>query len=153
MDFFMPKKIKKCFDANLSFEKLLQAHYRAKKHKSYRNEVVLFELNLENNLINLTNAIKNNKYRQGRYQTFIIREPKERIIQYLPYIDRVVHQWYVEEFLKPYITAKFISTSFACLNGKGTHKSADKIQEFMRIFKKKNPNFWILKCDIKKYFI
>ena len=53
----------------------------------------------------------------------------------LPYIDRVVHQWYVEEFIKPYILPKFISTSFACLPEKGTHKAATEVQNQMRRYK------------------
>ena len=120
----MQKKIKNCFYKKLTFEKLLQAHYRAKKHKTYKAEVIKFELNLENNLINLLNTIKNRKYRVGKYHTFKIYEPKERIIKALPYVDRIVHQWYVEEFIKPFILPKFISNSYACLENKGTHKAA-----------------------------
>ena len=148
----MPKKIKNCFYENLTFEKLLQAHNRAKKHKTYKNEVIEFEFNLENNIFNLLNNIKNNRYHLGEYYTFKIYEPKERIISALPYIDRIVHQWYVEEFIKPYIVPKFINTTFACLKDKGTHKAVDEVLQQMRTFKRKNGNFWILKCDIKKFF-
>lgn len=148
----MPKKIKNCFDKNLSFEKLLQAHNRAKKHKMYKQEIVKFELNLENNLINLLNAIRNNTYRLGTYHSFKIYEPKERVIKALPYVDRIVHQWYVEEFIKPYILPRFISTTYACLENKGTHKAVDKVQENLRKYQRLYGDFWILKCDIKKFF-
>lgn len=148
----MPKKIKNIFYKNLTFEKLLAAHQRAKKHKLYKNEIILFELNLENNLVNLLNNIKNHNYKLGEYRIFTIYEPKERIIKSLPYIDRIVHQWYVEEFIKPYIVSKFISTSFACLENKGTHKAVEQAQLYLRNCYKQNSSFWILKCDIKKYF-
>ncbi len=148
----MQKKIKNCFYKKLTFEKLLQAHNRAKKHKTYKAEVIKFELNLENNLINLLNTIKNRKYRVGKYHTFKIYEPKERIIKALPYVDRIVHQWYVEEFIKPFILPKFISNSYACLENKGTHKAASKVQENLQKFKRNNGDFWILKCDIRKFF-
>ena len=49
----MPKKIKNCFYKNLTFVKLLEAHKRARNHKTYKEEVIKFEINLENNLINL----------------------------------------------------------------------------------------------------
>ena len=58
----MPKKIKNCFYKNLTFEKLYEANLRAKAHKTYKNEVIKFEINLENNIINLLNNIKNKKY-------------------------------------------------------------------------------------------
>lgn len=148
----MPKKIKNEFYKNLTFEKILQAHMRAKKHKSYKSEVINFEFNLENNIINLISHLKNGTYKIGKYSTFRIYEPKERIIQSLPYKDRIVHQWYVEEFIKPHIVPKFINTSFACMENRGTHKAVQEVQKQMRIAKRIYGDFWILKCDIKKFF-
>lgn len=148
----MPKKIKNCFYKNLTFEKLMQAHKRARAHKAYKNELIRFEMNLENNITNLLNNIQNKKYHLGKYYEFVICEPKQRIIKSLPYVDRVVHQWYVEEFIKPYIVPKFICTSFACLKNKGTHKAAAQIEKYIRQYKRVNDSFWILKCDIKKFF-
>jgi len=148
----VPKKIKNCFYKNLTFEKLMKAHQRARIHKTYKNEVISFEINLENNIINLLNNIKNKKYHLGDYYTFTIYEPKERIIKALPYRDRIVHQWYVEEFVKPYIVPKFINTSYACLKDKGTHKAVQEVQKQLREFKRNYGDFWILKCDIKKFF-
>lgn len=148
----MSKKINVSFYDKLTFEKLLQAHYRARKHKAYKKEIIEFEINLENNLINLLNSIRGNKYHLGKYRVFKIYEPKERIIKSLPYIDRIVHQWYVEEFIKPYIVPKFIHTTYACLENKGTHLSANQVQHYMQIYKRNYGSFWILKCDIKKFF-
>ena len=148
----MPKKIKNVFYKNLTFQKFIEAHNRAKKNKMFKNEVLNFDLNLESNIVTLINSIKNGKYKVSKYHSFIVYEPKERIIQSLPYRDRIVHQWYVEEFIKPYILPKFISTSFACLPNKGTHSAALAIQSMMRKYRKKYPNYYILKCDIKKFF-
>lgn len=148
----MPKKIKNLFYKNLTFDKLLAAHKRARKHKTYKNEVIKFEFNLENNLINLLKNLENGTYRLGKYFQFKIYEPKERIIQALPYKDRIVHQWYVEEFIKPFIIPRFINTSFACLDNKGTHKAVETVQHQMQIMKRNFGDFWILKCDIKKFF-
>lgn len=148
----MPKKIKNCFDKNLTFKKLMEAHMRARNHKTYKREVIWFEINLENNITNLLNNIKNNKYKVGKYYQFKVYEPKERIINALPYIDRIVHQWYVEEFIKPYIVPKFVSTTFACLEDRGTHKAVEEVQRQLRIYKRNYGDFWILKCDIKRFF-
>ena len=148
----MPKKIRNVFYKNLTFQKFVAAHNRAKKNKMFKNEVLTFDLNLESNIITIIKSIKNNTYKVGQYHSFTVYEPKERIIQSLPYRDRVVHQWYVEEFVKPYIMPKFINTSFACLPNKGTHKAVDSVQKMMRKYSKKYPDYYILKCDIKKYF-
>lgn len=148
----MPKKIKNVFYKNLTFEKFVAAHNRAKKNKMFKNEVLKFDLNLESNIISIINSIKNNTFKVGNYYSFIVYEPKERMIHSLPYKDRVIHQWYVEEFIKPYIMPKFINTSFACLPDKGTHKAVETVQKMMQKYSKKYPDYYVLKCDIKKYF-
>ncbi len=130
------KKIKKCFDEYLTFERMLKAHYRAKKHKAYKDEVILFEINLENNICNLVNNIRLGRYVVGKYRAFKVYEPKERVIRCLPYIDRVVHQWYVYEFIKKYIVPKMYCHSYACLDNRGIHKAKDIIQKYMRICKR-----------------
>ena len=148
----MPKKIKNLFYKNLTFKKLLDAHYRARKNKAYKKDVILFEMNLENNIINLLNSIKNNNYKMGKYYDFKIFEPKERTIHSLPYRDRVVQTWYVENFLKPYFAVSFISDSFACIEDKGTHKAANQMQKYLRKADKEYEETWVLKCDISKFF-
>lgn len=128
------------------------AHKRARKNKAYKDEIITFEINLENNITNLLHNIKNKKYNLGKYKTFKIYEPKERLIKALPYVDRIVHQWYVEEFIKPYILPRFINNTFACLPNRGTHKAVDKVAKYLKSYQHINPNFWILKCDISKFF-
>ena len=145
----MPKTIRNQFDRCLTFENLLQAHQRAKKGKTNKKEVILFEMDLETNLINLYKKLKTGTYQIGKYREFKIYEPKERIIQALPYTDRVVHQWYVHEFIKPYFLPRFISDSYACIDGKGTHLAVSKLQSYMRKMPK---DYYILKGDIKKFF-
>lgn len=130
----------------------MQAHKRARRHKAYRNDVILFEMNLENNIVNLLNNMKNGTYKLGKYRSFKVYEPKERIIESLPYVDRIVHQWYVEEFIKPYILPRFVSTTYACLEDRGTHKAVEQVEKYLRVFKRNYGDFWILKCDIKHFF-
>ena len=148
----MPKKIKNLFFEKLTFEKMYEAHLRAKKHKVYKSEIIKYEFNLENNLTNLIRNLSNGTYKLGKYFCFKVYEPKERLIQALPYKDRIVHQWYVEEFIKPYIVPRFINNTYACITGRGTHKAIDDVQKQMRIMKRNHGDFWILKCDIKKFF-
>ena len=47
---------------------------------------------------------------------------------------------------------KFIKDSYACIRDRGTHKAVDAIQKYMRMMKRKYQHYYILKCDIKKYF-
>ena len=148
----MCKTLKKCFDEKLTFQKLLEAHERAREGKRGKKEVILFEMDLETNLIKMMDEIKKGTYQFGQYRTFKVFEPKERIIKSLPYQDRIVHQWYVEEFIKPYFFKRFIKDTYACLEGRGTHKAVENVQRQMRRMKKEYSRYYVLKCDIRKYF-
>lgn len=88
----MCKSIRNKFDKNLTFEKLVEAHNRAKIGKTNKKELIKFGMDLETNIMTLYKKLKNNSYKMGQYRKFIIYEPKERLIKTLPYIDRIVHQ-------------------------------------------------------------
>ena len=148
----MSKTLRNVYDDALTFDNLLKAYNNAKKNKQKKEEVILFEMNLETNLYNLYRELKACKYKPGKYREFTIYEPKERIIKSLPFRDRIVHQWYVEEFIKPYFIPRFISDTYACIPGRGTHKASYKIREFTSVMYRKYGNFYYVKCDIKKYF-
>lgn len=131
---------------------MLEAHIRASIGKRRKKELILFEMDLESNIIRIMNDIKNKTYKVGAYREFKVYEPKERIIKSLPYRDRVVHQWYVEEFIKPYFFKRFIKDTYACLDGRGTHKAVVTVQKYMRKMKREYNEYYVLKCDVKKYF-
>ena len=148
----MSKTIKKCFYDKLTFENILNAHKRASKGKIQKKEIILFEMDLETNIIRIINEIKSGTYKFGDYREFFVYEPKKRLIKSLPYRDRVVHQWYVEEFIKPYFFKRFIKDTFACLDERGTHKAVLRLQQQMRNMKRQYKKYYVLKCDIRKYF-
>lgn len=148
----MPHTIRNAYDKHLTIDSLLLAHERASKTKRYSKEVLKFDIDLETNIVNLYKKLKNGTYRMGKYREFKIYEPKERVIRALPYVDRIVHQWYVYEFIKPYVIPRFIVDSYACIEGRGTHKAVDKIQSYMQKMKNKYGSYYIVKCDIKGFF-
>lgn len=148
----MSKTIKKCYLEKLTFDHLLKAYLRVKKGKSLKKELIVYEMSLENNLNNLLYTLKEEKYHPAPYREFTIYEPKMRLIKSLPIKDRIVHQWYIEEFIKPYIVKRFIKDTYACLENRGTHKAAYQVKRYMRIKRYERKNYYILKCDIKKYF-
>ena len=55
----MPKTIRNIFDKSLTFEKLIEAHYRAVEGKRNKKEVLLFEEDLETNIANLYVPVRN----------------------------------------------------------------------------------------------
>ena len=148
----MPKRVNNIFKKAITFRKLLEAHNKTKKGKRFKKQVIEFEMDLESNLIEIERELLNGTYKFSKYFEFKIYEPKERAIKTLKYRDRVVQTWYVENFLKPYFASSFIEDSYACIETKGTHKAANKVQFYLRKANRKFENVWVLKCDISKFF-
>lgn len=148
----MSKAVNNIFYEKLKFKNMFSAYERAAKGKRDCKEIINYELDLANNLLKTLKDLYYNKYRVGKYREFQIFEPKKRIIQSLPFADRVVQQWYVEEFIKPIFVPKFIVDTYACINDRGVHGGVKKLNRYMYNYSKVNKDFYILKCDISKFF-
>lgn len=148
----MANTIRNEYEKALSYEALMKAHVQSRKGKGYRKEIILFNLKQEEYIMWLYEQLKTLKYKHGGYTVFYITEPKLRRIEKSRYIDRIVHRWYVNSFIKPYFIPKFIETSYACLENKGMHKACLDVQKAMKHCKNIWGEYYILKMDIKKYF-
>ena len=148
----MPKRVDNIFYQKAKFRKMYEAYQRASKQKHQNKEVILFEMDLGSNLLSLLNDVYYGRYKIGIYRKFTVYEPKERIILALPFRDRVLQQWYVEEFIKPIFLPKMISHSFACIEKRGSHLAVITLEKFMKRKYKENPDYYILKGDISKFF-
>lgn len=87
----------------------------------------------------------------GNYIRFKVYEPKERMVSAPKIRDKIV-QFAVHNILQDVYMPVFINTSYACLEGRGTHKAVDNVQHNMRLCRWKYGDGWILKMDVKKFF-
>ena len=148
----MPKTIRNQYDKYVTYEKLMEAHTKARRGKGYRKELILFNLKQEEYILYLLEKLKTKTYQHGGYTVFYITEPKPRKIEKSRYMDRVVHRWLVDNFLEPCFVPTFISTTYACLKGKGMHKACLDLQKAMKHCKRIWKSYYILKTDVAKYF-
>ena len=137
-----------------TFENIYQAHKMCRRSKQHKGEVIRFEINISENIYKLQKEIFTKKYKIGKYKEFMIFEPKERLIQALPYRDRIVLRCFCDNVLIPKIEKKLINDNVACRKGKGTLYGMERLKKFLQkeYFKQKNNNVYYLKCDISKYF-
>lgn len=84
------EKLRNLKDHICSFENLLCAYKEAARDKRYRNEVVVFSFNLEENLLDIQQDLLNQTYEMGRYREFYVRYPKARLVMALGFRDRIV---------------------------------------------------------------
>lgn len=148
----MPKTIRNQYDKKLTYDNLMKAHIESRKGKNIRKEIILFNLKQEEYIMWLYEQLKNGTYKHSGYTTFYVTEPKLRLIEKSAYIDRIVHRWYVDNFMKEYFIKSFINTSYACLENRGMHKACINVQNTMKHCKRIWNNYYIIKMDIAKYF-
>ena len=141
-------------DEIFTFENLYSAYKNCRMSKQHKGEVIRFESNLAVNLNNLNKELTTKNYKLGNYKKFYIYEPKERLIEALPFKDRVVVRCFCDICLKPKIERKLIYDNCACRKGKGTTFAIDRLHKFLKkeYLKENNNNVYFLKCDIRKYF-
>ena len=124
----MPKTIRNKYYKKLSYENLMKAHLESRKGKSLRKEIILFNMKQEEYIMWLYEQLKNKTYKHGGYTEFYVTEPKLRRIEKSKYIDRIVHRWYVDNFMIEYFTKSFCYNSYACIKNKGMHKACLDVQ-------------------------
>ena len=64
-----------------SYENLMLAFKKARKHKTTKDYVIEFEKNLKNNLLLLCSELLLHSYNPKPLKTFIVRDPKTRKIK------------------------------------------------------------------------
>jgi len=145
------KTYKNLYEQVYDYDNLYHAYLEARKSKRFRDEVLEYSANLEENLINLQNHLIYQSYRVGNYKRVIIRIPKKRIIMVLPFNDRVL-QWAIYRVVNPLFTRSYISDSYGCIVNRGDLKCVRRIQYWLKLLEHEKKPAYILSMDIRKYF-
>ena len=91
-------------------------------------------------------------YKVGKYNVFKIYEPKERIIVSQNMQDKVINHLVTRHILYPALLPCLIDENVASRKYMGTKKGLDYYYKYIRNCKIQYDTFYILKCDISKYF-
>ena len=104
------------------------------------------------NITKIYNILKNREYKVGPYIHFTLYEPKKREIVSQGMIDKIINHLVSRYILYPAILPCLIDKNVASRAGLGTKAGLDASKEFHRKCKVKYGKYYILKCDISKFF-
>lgn len=131
----------------------IELNYKEVKLKTHhREKIVRFELFYMANIYQIYKVLKERKYRHSSYHIFLIKIPKYRIVMSESISDKIVNHLISNEILLPLIEPKLIETNIATRKNKGIKFGINYVKKYINHLKLKYNNFYILKCDIKKYF-
>ena len=140
------------FDHISSIVALNNAWRKFSRGKMGRADTQAYAANLNANLQQLHQELTSGTYQHGRYEPFLICDPKRRQIHKASVRDRVVHQAIVSAIERPFEQA-FIHDSYSCRVGKGTHAGVRRLRQMLRRASRNNTRqVFAVKCDVQKYF-
>lgn len=142
------KRIGNIYHKICSIENLQMADQIARRGKSSQPGVIEHDKDRDNNILKLHGQLNNKTYKTSEYTVFTIREPKERLISRLPFIDRIVHHAimiHLEDILIPTFTAD----TYSCIKGRGVHAASKALGKAMQDIPGTR---YCLKLDIRKFY-
>lgn len=143
------KRYNNLFDKIVSLDNLYEADKRARRQKSHRPEVMLFDKNKDKLLLDLQRKLINGEYETSEYYVFKIYEPKEREIFKLPYYpDRIVHHA-IMNIMEPIWVSAFVKGTYSCIRKRGIHKA---LKDVKFALKDEVNTQYCLKLDIRKFY-
>ena len=104
------------------------------------------------NIFKVYNILETKSYVVGNPFVFTIYEPKERRIVSQAMEDKLINHLVSRHILYPSIMPALIDANVASRPGKGTGAGLNYFKEYTRICKVKYKEYYILKCDISKFF-
>ena len=133
------------FERVLAYENLRLAFWRASRGKRERDETRAYRQRLDAELVRLRDGLADGSYPVGNYRTFVVYEPKERLICAAPFCERVLHHALMN-VCAPLFERWLVADTFACRPGFGQTAALVRGEMLVRRYD------WYLKCDIRKYF-
>ena len=118
-------------ESSIPLEDFFIAYYQCRKRKRSTINALEFEVNYEENLVELWKDVNSRKYNIGRSICFLVSRPKLREIFAADFRDRIVHH-VVMMRLEPLFEEAFINDNYNCRKGKGTLYGVKRLHEQIR---------------------
>lgn len=140
------------WDKIIDRNNIIQAHYNARRDKSYYKEVQEVNSNLDFYVDKIHNELKNHTYTitPSDYTSEIINDKgKERQLDKLPYITHRIIQHAINQVLVPIFMQTFCYHTCASLKNRWLHHAYSLVTKYL---KDVNWTQYCLKIDIKKFY-
>lgn len=129
------------------------AFQSAKRKKSNKPYVRVFERNLDANINSLADDLINRTYQPEPSSCFVVQRPKKREVFAAQFRDRVVHHLYFN-YTHYIFERTFIADTYSCIENRGTHYGIERLKRHIR---QESHNWqrpcYVMKLDIRGYFM
>ena len=123
--------IKNIFDEFTSFQALLQAEKDVSKGKGEKRDVLIFEQDLEDNILHISSELRSSRIPKVQYKSFYVYVPKVRKVIYIDYPNKII-QRALYNAINPRLVKGFISDTYACIPGRGQLSAMRRVEGWMK---------------------
>ena len=143
--------MQKTFKEIVSFENLIRAERNTSCGKRYNTEVLAFRKDYEDNLLSLHHRLSRLDLPPSHYSTFLVFEPKVRIVIYIDYVSKIV-QRAIYDVINPKVCKQLIQDTYSCIDGRGQLKAMQRLYGWFQIQTRTNEKWYYYKFDVRKFF-
>lgn len=137
----------------IPLEDIFAAYYGCRKNKRNTRSALAFEVNYEQNCVELWEEVNEHRYTPRNSIAFIVTRPVIREVFAADFRDRVIHHL-IASRLNPLLEELFTENTSCCRKGKGTHYGIKKLDEAIcKCSCKYTIDCWVLTLDVKSYFM
>ena len=131
---------------DFTIENIIKAYKVVRKNTLNKNKIYKFEEYYTSNISNVFRLL--NDYKVGKYNIFLIRENKYRIIMSQNINDKIINHLMADILIKV-LEPSLISANVASRKGKGTSYGIKCLKKYLNSM---NGEVYALKFDISKFF-
>ncbi len=140
------------YDNLLDIAKIIDVFHTIRLNTKHKDKIFVFELFFSCNIFSIYQILKEKNYLHRKYNIFLLKEPKYRIIMSESMTDKIINHMVSKYVLFPILESRLIPMNIATRPGMGTEKGIYYIKKYIHHLKRKHDKFYVLKCDISKYF-
>lgn len=128
--------------------------YEKELCKKVKNKKKLYEFETQKmiNICSIINDIESGTIPIPKYNIFLIKDPKYRIIMSVSIYDKLINHYYSHTVLDKKLSKYLDIRNVATRKNMGSSFGHKLIMKYIEEEKHKNKEFYILKLDISKYF-
>lgn len=131
---------------DFTIENIIKAYKTVRKNTLNKNKIYKFEEYYTSNISNVFKLL--NDYKVSKYNIFLIKDPKYRIIMSQNINDKIINHLMADILIKV-LDSSLINTNVASRKGKGTSYGIKYLKKYLN---KLDGEVYALKFDISKFF-
>lgn len=140
------------YENMISYNNILSVYKKIKNSTKNKKEVYKYELNLNQNLLDTLFSLSKSTYVFSKYNIFLVREPKYRLIMSEIFPDKVVNHLFSKYVLSYALQSTLINSNVATRKDKGSKEAYRLFIKYTNKLIYENKKIYVLKLDISKYF-